>query len=192
MIFSAPNNDLKYHEHIRFTSNIPMACPRCVELPDAHSFTYFGKMNDISLYYTSPARAHDFKENAQTYSYYKNHVDSAKPGPWIWVIDCAGMKIKHYSSLEITRKLIQMLMAEHKGILQSIWIVHPNAWMRTTINVMKPFLKAETLSKIKLLEGERTELYVGLEKAGLSGRPLQWLNTVFVSPQVPGPLPPIS
>jgi len=166
-----------------------MPCARCAECPDAHSFVYFGKVNATSLYYTSPARAHDYKENAQTYSYYKAHVDSAKGSPWIWVIDCAGMKMKHYSSLEITRKLMQVIMNEHAGILQHVWIIHPNSWMRATLNVLKPFLKAETQKKIRIFEGEKTELYVGLEQAGLKGPPLQWLTAVFAKEPVPSPLP---
>lgn len=167
-----------------------MACPRCAAFPDAHNFVYFGKKDNINLFYSSPARGHDYREVNETFSYYKAHLDTAKDSPWIWVIDCAGMKIKHYSSIGITKKVINVLTTEHKETLHKVWLVHPNTWARSFLATIKPFLKKEVIEKIHIFEGDKLELYVGLEKAGLKGNPLHWLLSVFAKPQEPGHLPP--
>jgi len=91
-----------------------MTCKRCQIVPAAHSFNYFGDLNDAKLYYTSPARAHDYKETPETYSYYKAHIDEAKSNKWIWVIDCEGMQMKHYSSIELIKKIMKTILEEHK------------------------------------------------------------------------------
>lgn len=169
-----------------------MACPRCKAVPDAHSFNYFGAVGDTNYYYTSPTRARDYKETPETFTYYKLHINQAKTGNWVWVIDCAGMQIKHYSSMEIIKNMIKILLDEHKGFLQKICIIHPNTWIKTAMALMKPFLKKETIDKISIIEGEKVELLVALEKLGLKGAPLNWLISVFNMPLEPSLLPNVS
>jgi hypothetical protein len=166
-----------------------MACPRCNIVPDAHSFNYFGAAQGTSYYYTSPSRARDYKETPDTFTYYKLHINNAKTGQWAWVIDCAGMQTKHYSSMEIIKNMIKILLEEHKGFLQKIYIIHPNTWIKTAMTLMKPFLKKETVEKINIIEGEKLELLIALEKIGLKGHPLNWLLTVFAMPFEPAVLP---
>ena len=166
-----------------------MTCPRCQLVPDAHSFNYFGTTNDIKYYYTSPARARDYKETPETLSYYKTHINAAKVGKWTWVIDCEGMQIKHYSSMEIIKSMIKLLLDEHKGYLVKICIIHPNTWIKTALTVMRPFLKKETIDKIQVIEGDKMELLVGLEKLGIKGTAINWLISVFSLPKEPSVLP---
>jgi hypothetical protein len=166
-----------------------MECKRCQIFPAAHSFNYFGELNGAKLYYTSPARAADYKETPETFSYYKAHIDSAKANKWIWVIDCDGMQMKHYSSIEIIKKIMRAILEEHKGLLDKIWIVHPNTWIRGAVAIMKPFLKKDVVERIKILEGSKLELLVALEKTGLTGQPLKWLLNVFSLPTEPMVLP---
>jgi len=158
-----------------------MACPRCKMVPDAHSFNYFGTIADRKYYYTSPARARDYKETSETLTYYKLHINNAKTGEWVWIIDCAGM--------EIIKNMVKVLLDEHNGFLQKIYIIHPNTWIKTAMTVMKPFLKRETLDKILIIEGEKVELIVALEKLGLKGAALNWLLSVFGMPFEPAVLP---
>lgn len=166
-----------------------MTCPRCQIVPDAHSFNYFGELNDIKYYYTSPARARDTKETVETLSYYKAHINQAKNSKWVWLIDCAGMKMKHYSSIELIKNLIKLLLDEHKGFLTKICIIHPNTWIKGALSIMKPFLKKETLEKIQIVEGEKVELLLELEKLGIKGKPLNWLVSVFSLGHEPSILP---
>lgn len=166
-----------------------MSCKRCQVAPAAHSFSYFGDLGDVKMYYTSPSRALDYKETPETYSYYKAHIDSAKTTKWVWVIDCAGMQMKHYSSIEIIKKIMTTLLEEHKGLLEKIWILHPNGWIRGAVTLMKPFLRKDVLERVKIFEGDKLELLLALEKTGLHGKCLNWLLQVFALPFEPAVLP---
>ena len=114
-----------------------MACPKCIENPESHSFTQFGKFGDANLIYTSPARALDYKESEEKIVNFKKHMDTALGAPWIWVFDCGGMQMKHFSSMNYTRRLAQILTNEHENYLQAIWIIRPNAWIKTTLKFLK-------------------------------------------------------
>jgi hypothetical protein len=165
-----------------------MACPKCVKIPESHSFTYFGKHGDANLFLTVPARVLDYTESEEKIVNFKKHIDTAKGTPWIWVFDCGNMQMKHHSSLNYTQRLAQILSTEHEDILKEIWIMRPNTWMRTTLKFLKAILKSGIFNKIKLFEGEKLELYVGLEKNGLMGKPLQWLGSVItLKPEQPLP-----
>jgi hypothetical protein len=159
-----------------------MTCERCDLIPNAHSFIHFGAVNGINLFYTSPARAIDYKETAETFNYYKTHIDSAKNNKWIWMVDCEGMQMKHYSSIEIIKKLIQMILDEHKGLLQSIWIIHPNTWIKTALMLIRQFLNKDIYEKIQMIDGDKMEVYLALEKRGLKGEHIKWLTSTFAKP----------
>ena len=75
-----------------------------------------------------------------------------------------------------------MLLDEHKGLLQSIWIIHPNTWIKTAVTLLRPFLKKETLEKVQVIEGDKIELCVALEHRGFKGAPLNWLLSSFAKP----------
>jgi len=82
-----------------------------------------------------------------------------------------------------------MILEEHSGVLEKIWILHPNAWIKGAVAILKPFLKKETIEKIKILEGDKLELLVNLEKTGLTGKPINWLLHTFSLPFEPMVLP---
>jgi len=172
-----------------------MSCAKCAIAPDSHSFSYFGTsrqvaaLGELKYYYTAPARARDYKETAETFNYYKVHIDGAKNTEWVWVVDCAGMKLHHYASLNLIRKLVKYTKAEHADQLKKVLVIHPNTWMKGTLQTLKT-LFPNGLSKLTILEGEKTELMVGLEKVGIGGQQLQWLIRAFATNPEPGTLPP--
>jgi len=159
-----------------------MSCQRCLQTPNAHSFIHVGSVNDIKLFYTSPARAIDYKETAETFNYYKSHIESTKNSKWIWIVDCEGMKMKHYSSIELIKKLIQLILDEHKKSLQNIWIIHPNTWIKTAVAMIKPFLEKDIVEKLHVIDGDKIELYMALEKHGLKADTIKGLTATFSKP----------
>jgi len=166
-----------------------MACVKCQENPEAHSFTLFGQFNGANLYYTAPARVLDYKESEEKIVNFKKHLDLARNSPWIWVFDCANMQMKHSSSLNYTRRLAQILANEHENYLQAIWIIRPNTWIKTVLKFLKTLFKTALLNKVILMEGEKLELYVNLEKKGINGKPLQWIsNVITLKPEHPLPV----
>ena len=166
-----------------------MTCPICAKIPEAHTFVNIGTLQNITLIYSSPARSRDYKESDAQFENMRIHLNSMKTGPWIWLFDCRGMQLKHAASVGFAQKLGKLLSDEHSNVLQGIYILHPNTWMKATIKVMKTMFKESMFKKLHLLEGEKLELYVKLESLGFSGKPLQWLSAVFVAPPEPGYLP---
>ena len=94
-----------------------MACIKCQINPESHSFTNFGDLNGINLYYTAPARTLDYKESEEKIANFKKHLDLAKGNQWIWVFDCGSMQMKHSSTMNYTRRLAQILANEHEPFL---------------------------------------------------------------------------
>ena len=169
-----------------------MTCPLCASIPDSHSFVPFGSVGNTALFYTAPARAKDVKESNEKIVNFKKHLDTAK-GPWIWVFDCGGMTMKHCNSMNFMVALAKILAAEHEDKLKKMIILRPNTWMKTTIKLLKGMIKTGLLGKIHLVEGGSVELYMALEREGISGKPLQWIGTtVMLKPEEPLPASPIS
>jgi hypothetical protein len=156
-----------------------MACEKCQINPEAHSFTPFGQLNGANLFYTSPARVLDYMESEEKIFNFKKHLDVARPNNWIWVFDCAFMQMKHFSTLNYTRRLANILVSEHENTLQAILIIRPNTWIRSVLKFLKTLFKSPLLNKVQIIEGEKLELYVNLEKKGLNGKPLQWISSVL-------------
>ena len=44
--------------------------------------------------------------------------------------------------------LVKSLSAEHGDSLKEIWFVNPNMWIKTTIQLLRPFVHKKFLSKI--------------------------------------------
>ena len=166
-----------------------MACPRCKEFPDAHSFTYCGKIDNIYYYYSSAAKSRDYKETPETLGNYIMHTNLAKGKQWVWIIDCKGIKMNKYPSLSLVSKMTKYLKEEHQDFLTMIYIVHPNPWIKNSIKLWKKIMPYGNTQKITILDGERLELLVSLKNAGIHSDLLIWLMNVFKMPDEPCFLP---
>ena len=110
-------------------------CQKCAIDPASHSFMYFGRgRGGERLFYSSAARARDYKESPEKLEQFKAHLDDAAGGPWIWIFDCAGLAIKHMSSLNFMKELENKLMTH---LPKHILIVNPTTLIRATIKVSK-------------------------------------------------------
>lgn len=166
-----------------------MPCERCTISPDSHCFINLGTHQGITYFYTSPVRGHDFKETVATLSYYKSHLEEAKIHKWVWIVDCKEMKSKHYSSPELSRRLVQHLTDEHRNQLQEIWIINPNTWIRGLVAIIKPFFSRATTDRLHVLHKSGLELYMELESRGMKGVPCKNLVSLINTPYVPGQYP---
>lgn len=156
-------------------------CPACMQNPNSHSFTNFSTVGDIHYVYSSPAKSLDYKESDTNMQNFKKHLNTMKGKRWIWVFDCAHMEMKHYSSFDYMKKLATILVQDHSANLDAIYIVHPNSWMRTSIQLLQKLFSNSVCKKIHVLAGEKLELYVALEKAGVRGQPFIWLMQTFTA-----------
>lgn len=153
------------------------SCKLCTNDPTTHTFIPFGKVGDASLYYTNPSKSKEVINTEERFVYFRSHLDDAKKGgKWIWVFDCAGMRSEHYMSFDIMKKLMKELSEDQLNSLIGIWVIHPNTWMRASVAFIRPFFKSELMNRIKMINGKQYVLIDKLQKAGLVGKPLDWLN----------------
>jgi len=166
-----------------------MACPLCISDPDSHCFVKFGTIAGVDLVYTAPSRTKVIVENEYNILNFKLHIDSEKGRPWIWILDCRGMKMKHYASIKFTMRIANILVNEHRDFLQEIIILHANDWIRSLLIICKKVFNEGIMKRVNILQGEKVELYLTLQAKGISGPPLQWLTAVFMTLPEPGHLP---
>jgi len=151
-----------------------MPCLKCLEKPDYHSFKKFGTLQDKSIFYTAPAKTDDYNEDGTKLENIKIHVneDTLKK-PWIWVLDCNNMGLKNYTEMSFNIGLLQLL--NETNTLDSVWIINPNIWIRTTISFLSVFYNSPILNKITYLDGSNREIADILTSIGLDVKSITWL-----------------
>ncbi|NDB86050.1 MAG: hypothetical protein EB127_25620 [Alphaproteobacteria bacterium] len=129
-----------------------MACPLCVIEPRSHSFRPQGSIGNITYYYTAPVEATERIRSEEQYALFKRHLDGAlQRGSWIWIFDCSGMGIDHYTSVAFMNNIVHTLIAEHDEALQEVLIVHPSMWIRSAVWALTPFMNANLHRKIRFI-----------------------------------------
>ncbi len=116
-----------------------------------HSFVALGSLpTGDRLFYTAPARVRDL-EHAGKLALFHQHLRAAEGASWVWVFDCGQMEMRHYASLEFTMGLSRILEADHGSFLQTIYVVRPNLFVRSTLNVLQWMLPNSTLRKVRVI-----------------------------------------
>ena len=154
-----------------------MTCKICQLDPKNHNFVYFGKNTEaISVYYTNPAKSKELIDTPEKFVFFKTHLDEAKSkGKWIWIFDCAGMRMEHFTSYQFTKSMMQELSNDQLESIQGLWIIHPNTWMRASIAFVKPLFKSELIQKIRVFETKREALMLDLQKSGFTAPAGEWI-----------------
>jgi hypothetical protein len=142
---------------------------------------YFGTIGVTEYIYTNPGRALEYKETPENIENFKRHFKSLKGKRWTWVFDCADMEMKHYTSFDFAKQLAKILIEEHRHTLETIYIVRPNAWIRTTVSILQTFIPEGLCKKVRILNGEGIELFAELQKTCIRGPPLAWLLNAVTS-----------
>jgi len=128
-------------------------------------------MNGIKLFYTAPAKTDDFNEDGTKLANISIHV-SEIGAPWIWVVDCGNMELKHYTEISFCIGVLNLLSSDPN--LKAVWIIRPNIWIKTTIEILKGFSSSPVLHGITYYQGGLS-MYSELKGRGLTPKALQWL-----------------
>jgi hypothetical protein len=151
-----------------------MPCKKCQETPGYHSFAKFGKIGDVNLFYTAPAKTLDFNEDGTKLANIKIHIEEeTEKKPWILVLDCGNMGIKHYTDISFSAGLLGLLAND--PFLESIWVMRSNIWIRTTASFLKTISSAKILNNVKYFDKKGLELFDMLEKNYLDSSTIDWL-----------------
>jgi len=148
-----------------------MPCQKCIDNPAYHSFVEFGGLAGAKLFYTAPAKTEDFNEDGTKLKNISTHVSEIGE-PWIWVVDCGNMEMKHYTEISFNIGVLNLLSSDPN--LKAVWVIRPNIWIRTTISILQTISSSEVLRDIIFYE-PGLPMYISLKAAGLKSKSLQWL-----------------
>lgn len=124
-------------------------------------------LTQTPLYYSAPARISSISTEPQ-FAALKAELDRVRAGgPWIWVVNCAGLRAEHILNARYVQRLADLLRAEHTGLLQATWMLGMNAWVRTVL--------ATFGAEATALSDDRLELFVQLQRAGCSHATVDFL-----------------
>ena len=141
-----------------------MPCEKCTEQPGYHSFNKFGTLNDLTLFYTSPAKTKDFDLDGTKLSNILIDIKSQTDKPWGWIVDCRNMGFSHYTDFKFNMGILHHLSNDENIV--SVWILYPNVWVQTTLYCLKNLFNSTIYSKIHFLEGSNIELLESMKKMG--------------------------
>jgi hypothetical protein len=124
-----------------------MPCPKCLKQKGYHSYIHFGKLNEINLFYTAPAKSLDKDEDGTKLENIILHVhEETGQKPWIWVLDCGNMTFEHYTEMHFNRGIVDLISTD--PWLKEVWIVRSNLWIQTTVAFFQTFSYAKIFSNI--------------------------------------------
>jgi hypothetical protein len=145
-------------------------CPRCTETGGrAHSFEWIGHLRDgvTNIFYTSLANSKDPEDSPDTLAGYLFHMQETRPYPWIWIVDCRGMKSKDLLCSGLGKALTDIVQHTYIETLSGVYILHPSIAMNALIQCIKPFLYKETRQRIHLCSLGLIDTVNRLESAGI-------------------------
>ena len=145
-------------------------CSRCKETGGrAHSFEYIGHLRDgiSNIFYTSLADATEPEDSPDTLAGYLFHMQEVQAHPWIWILDCRGMKSKDLLRSGLAKQLINVVQHTNIETLHGVFILYPTMAMNAVIQCIKPFLYKETRNRIHLCNMGLIDTINRLESAGV-------------------------
>jgi hypothetical protein len=81
------------------------------------------------------------------------------------------MTNRHFTSIDFMKRLVGSLSNEHADLLNEIWIVNPNMFMRAAVTIMSPFMNSKLVSKIAFIEDTGIEFQARLDMVKLLSLP---------------------
>ena len=138
------------------------------------AFLPIGRMTDGTLLlYTAPARISPDRPTEAQFTAYLAELRAIRV-PWIWIVDCRGTTAEHYSNMSMASRMTRVLREEHTHLLKDTWVLFLNSWLRAALTLFQ--------APVVALSGERLELLVHLQRAGVERAAQDWLLTSIMTP----------
>lgn len=151
-----------------------MPCQKCQLRPGYHSFEEIGTQNNVSLFYTSPAKAHDYNEGEEKLSNIKIHINEQTSGkPWTLILDCNNMTTKHYTDVSLNINLLKHIINDKH--FNGIWIIQPNIWIKGIISILQKTSNSPFIKKIHYFNEPGIALYNKFKEYNLDNSTIEKL-----------------
>jgi hypothetical protein len=136
---------------------MPYECKICQNDPSSHSLKKIGTTDNVTYYYTCPAKAtkyHDADGIAEHY----DGVLSENENRWIWVFDCKKFATKHLLEVDVAIKLAKLISTKFSSTLDGIVIINPTWHIFVIMRLVNPFLNSHVKSIIKIVHDQSFNL----------------------------------
>jgi hypothetical protein len=117
---------------------MPYTCKVCEDDPSSHSFKNIGTINNITYYYTCPAKATKYNDVVGITQHYDG-VLSENNNQWIWVFDCKKFTTKHLLEVNVGIELAKLISTKFSSSLTSILIINPTWHILVVMKLVTPF-----------------------------------------------------
>ncbi len=143
----------------------------------APAFQKLGTTSDGTLLlYTAPAQLTAIPTEAQ-FAEYVRQLRTIRV-PWIWIVDCRGTTMEHFSNIQMAQRLARILREEHAHLLKDTWVMYLNSWLRAALTFFG--------APVTHLSTERLELFVQLQKAQVPLAFQEWFFKQLAQSSPPG------
>lgn len=126
------------------------SCNTCLNDPTSHSLQNIGTFDNITYYYTCPAKATKYYDTEGIIEHYDG-VLSENTNKWIWIFDCQGFNTKHLLEINVGIQLAELITNKFSHNLDNIIIINPSWHVKTVLNLLSPFLNNHMKSLITIL-----------------------------------------
>jgi len=139
---------------------MPYECKICQNEPSSHSFKNIGTTNNVTYYYTCPAKATMYYDADGITEHYDGML-SENENRWIWVFDCNKFTTKHLLEIDVAVKLAKLISNKFSSTLDSIVIINPTWHIFVIMRLVNPFLNNHVKSIIKIVHDQSFNLILG-------------------------------
>lgn len=151
-----------------------MPCPKCLEKPGFHSFSFCGQFQNANLFFSSLAKSSDTNTDGTMLQNIIIHMtEDTKNKPWIWVLNCENMGLKDYTNIYFSIGLLKHLSKDLS--LQDVWFINSNLWIKTTFKCLESISSRSFIREYKVIDGSILEKLDAFKKIGLDTKTAYWI-----------------
>lgn len=123
-------------------------CKICENDPSSHSLKNIGTFDNITYYYTCPAKATKYYDTEGIIEHYDG-VLSENNNRWIWIFDGEDFNMKHLLEINVGIQLAKLITNKFSDNLDSIIVINSTWYIKCVLNLVYPFLNNHIKSIIK-------------------------------------------
>ena len=125
-------------------------CKICEEDPTSHSLKNMGTHDNITYFYTCPAKATKYADTEGIIEHYDG-VLSENVGKWTWIFDCKDFNTKHLLEINVGIQLAKLITNKFSHNLEQIIIINRTWHVKIVLEFVYPFLNNHMKSIITIL-----------------------------------------
>lgn len=128
---------------------MPYVCNICENDPSSHSLKNMGTINNITYYYTCPAKATKYNDTDGIIEHYDG-VLSENNNQWVWIFDGEDFSMKHLLEINVGIQLAKLITNKFSHNLINIIIINPTWHIKIVMDLVYPFLNNHMKSIIQI------------------------------------------